>query len=187
MDMQDGTSMVLEEAGCPTGGNGCETGGELAAGAPDAAADRAGQAECTLIFWAIARGLKPAAGWFKAAGLSERHVAALARQHSGQLARLRQLSAGGELLDENELLVLLRARLGEALLEADSLRELNEAARILEKLPAASSLDEAEDDELSLEEAIAEARRLLAELDSDPYDSHPALSRPVVAGDGAAQ
>ena len=143
--------------------------------------------DCTLILWAIARGLRPAAGWFKALGLSERQVAALARQHSGRVARLRQLQTAGELLDDGELLVLLRARLAEALIEARSVKELSEAARILEKLPAGESADEADDDDLSLEEAIAEARRLLKELDSDPYDKHPALRKPAVGPDGAAR
>ncbi len=178
-------STALDRAGCSAGGNGREAGGEVDLDAAGAAAGE--QAECALILWAVARGLKPAEGWFRATGLSERQVAALARRHGAQVARLRQLQTVGQLLDDGELLILLRARLTEALIEAESVKELSEAARILEKLPAAGSPDDDDEDDLSLEEAIAEARRLLRELDSDPYDRHPALKKPVVAQDGAAQ
>ena len=115
MDMHDRESTVLEEEDCLVGGNGSEVGGELAADGLNPPA--AELAECTLILWAVARGLRPAEGWFKAVGLSERQVATLARQHGGQVARLRQLHTAGELLDDGELLVLLRARLAEGLIE----------------------------------------------------------------------
>lgn len=183
--MHDNESTVLEEKDCLAGGNGCEAGGEIAADGLNPPA--AEQAECTLILWAVARGLRPAEGWFKAVGLSERQVASLVRQHGGQLARLRQLHTAGELLDDAELLVLLRARLAEGLIEAKSVKELSEVARMLEKLPHAASPAETDEDDLSLEEAIAEARRLLNELENDPYDKHPALRKPQLGPDGAAR
>lgn len=188
MDMHDIASRVPTEVECPADGNGREMDGELATGELNLhGSDPGEQVDCALILWAVARGLKPAGGWFRAAGLSKRQVAALARRHGRELARLRQFNAIGELLDDDGLLLLLRARLAEALIEAKSVKELSEAARILERLHGGGSPAETDEEELSLEEAIAEARRLLDELESDPYDRHPALKKPAVGPDGAAR
>lgn len=132
----------------------------------------------SLLLWAIACGLTPDGGWFAEARLAQREVAAIASDRRTELGRMRLYHAIGRRLDRELLAVLLRARLAEMLLGASTPRELAEAVRVFERLPDDAPMGPAED--LSLDEAIDEARRLLRELDSDPYEGHPDVTKPVI-------
>jgi hypothetical protein len=133
-------------------------------------------ADQDLLLWALANGLKPAGGWFRALQLSQRDLAALSRRNSARFEHLRRLEVIGRLMASEQLAVLLRARLAEMLLAAKGPRELAEAMRVYEKLPAgppenrvaAAAGEDLALDEGDLRETMDEARRLLRELDSDP-------------------
>ena len=134
-----------------------------------------------LLLWAVACGLKPARGWHHAIQMNTAAVRQLAAGHEKTLARYRLFHAIGEILDQQHLALMLRARLAEQILTATSGKELAEAVRVFEKLPGgakpaggtsmaatagvplAGSGDELAG--MDLDTAIAEARRLLTELD----------------------
>lgn len=165
-------------------------------GAEDAteAASSAGCDECSscenangqagpaqLLLWVLALGLTPERGWFHAAGRTNDEMKELAALHSVEVEELRQLQAIGVMVREEQLAAVLRARLAEQLLAAQSPKDLYEAVRVYEKLPklavpagkqadaAGHAVAEASPEEdINLEAAIAEARKLLSELDSLP-------------------
>jgi hypothetical protein len=131
-----------------------------------------------LLLWALATGLEPPAGWYRALKLSRRDLNALSERHRARFEHLRRLEVIGQLLAGRQLAVLLRARLAEMLLAARSPKELAEAMRAFEKLPAGAGGDGAaltpdgapaqELDDGDLRETMDEARRLLRELENDP-------------------
>jgi len=133
-------------------------------------------ADQDLLLWALANGLKPAGGWFRTLQLSQRDLAALSRRNSARFEHLRRMEVIGRLMASEQLAVLLRARLAEMLLAAKGPRDLAEAMRVFEKLPAGPPENRAAAaagadlalDEGDLRETMDEARRLLRELDSDP-------------------
>jgi len=126
-----------------------------------------------LLLWVLALGLAPDGGWFKAAGRSNDVMKELAAHHAVDVEELRQLQAIGEMVRDEQLAALLRARLAEQLLAARSAKELLEAVRVYEKLPqlagaTGAQAEAAGEDDTDIEAAIAEARKLLSELDSLP-------------------
>jgi hypothetical protein len=126
-----------------------------------------------LLLWALASGIEPEAGWFRAVRLSRRELTALSERHADRFSRLRLLKTIGQITERRHLEVLLKSRLAEMLLSAAGPRELTEISRVLEKLPAARSAETGNDvnsdlDGLELAEAMSEARRLLSELERDP-------------------
>jgi hypothetical protein len=133
-------------------------------------------ADQDLLLWALANGLRPAGGWFRTLQLRQRDLAALARRNSARFEHLRRMEVIGRLMASEQLAVLLRARLAEMLLAAKAPKDLAEAMRVFEKLPAgppeSSTVDSAGADialdEGDLRATMDEARRLLRELDSDP-------------------
>lgn len=131
-----------------------------------------------LLLWALANGLEPEGGWFRSVQLSRRDLAALSHAHQARFEQLRRMKEIGKLVVPEQLAVLLRARLLQMLLAATGPKELAEGLRVFEKLPATSArsttdsgADAALDpqlDEDELRQTMAEARRLLRELESDP-------------------
>jgi len=143
----------------------------------DEVAPQAG-AEDDLLLWALANGLEPEGGWFRALKLSRRDLAELSVEHRERFKQLQRMEVIGRLLLADQLAVLLKARLAQMLLAASGPKELAEAMRVFEKLPApavdsragAADTDapDLELDEGELRETMDEARRLLRELESDP-------------------
>jgi hypothetical protein len=126
-----------------------------------------------LLLWVLALGLTPECGWFKAVGRTNDEMKALACLHSVEVTELRLLQAIGAMVRDEQLAALLRARLADQLLAARSAKELYEAVRVYEKLPqlagaTGAKADAAGEDDTDVEAAIAEARKLLSELDSLP-------------------
>jgi len=131
-----------------------------------------------LLLWALANGLEPEGGWFRALKLSRGDLAALSQEHQARFEQLRRMEVIGKLLANEQLAVLLKARLAQMLLAAKGPKELAEAMRVFEKLPATTAearADAAADaaldlelDEGGLRETMDEARRLLRELEDDP-------------------
>jgi hypothetical protein len=131
-----------------------------------------------LLLWALANGLEPEGGWYRALKLSRRDLKALSEEHRARFEQLRRMEVIGRLLFADQLAVLLRARLAQMLLAASGPKELGEALRVFEKLPAHATPADSDGadgaalnlelDEGELRETMDEARRLLKELEADP-------------------
>lgn len=144
----------------------------------DGTAEQMASDDQDLLLWALANGLEPEGGWFRTLKLSRRELDALASQHRPRFEQLKRMEVIGRLLFADQLAVLLKARLAQMLLAASGPKELVEAVRVYEKLPAApvpAARDATDGDALDLEldegelrETMDEARRLLKELEADP-------------------
>lgn len=124
----------------------------------------------TLLLLAHASGIKPATSWYRELGVSQQQLTELAGAQQAAVDYYRRLLVVGGLFTEQHLALILRARLAEQVIAASSAKELAEAVRVLEKLPALSPpADSAEGlaelDTAGLEAAVSEARALLTELD----------------------
>ena len=144
------------------------------AGMDGSSGDGPGQvAPAQLLLWVLAQGLVPEGGWHKSVGCSNNEMKEVAARHGVEISELKQLQAIGAMVRDEQLAALLRARLADRLLAARSAKELLEAVRVFEKLPqlagAAGAQAEAPgEDDTDIEALIAEARKLLGELDSLP-------------------
>jgi hypothetical protein len=150
-----------------------------------------------LVLLAAAVGLSPAGGW-QAAGVTQQQLRELKRAEVGRLNELRQLAALGELYPAPLLTHLLKARLAQRLLASDNAAELERLAKIIERLPdEAAGRDsvpakpssgngtqagtdarptkaadpDADVDSMELAEALAEAKRLIAQLETTGHDA----------------
>lgn len=124
----------------------------------------------TLLLLAHASGVKPATSWYRELGVSQQQLTELAGAQQAAVDYYRRLLVVGGLFTEQHLALILRARLAEQVIAATSAKELAEAVRVLEKLPALSPQPDADGtaaelDTAGLEAAVSEARALLAELD----------------------
>jgi uncharacterized protein with PIN domain len=157
-----GTGGVTEATSAADGGR--DPGGEKVRGQA---------APAQLLLWVLAQGQAPDGGWHKAVGRSNDEMKTLAAAHNVEVAELRLLQAIGAMVRDEQLAAVLRARLAEQLLAARSAKELLEAVRVYEKLPqlagaTGAQAEAAGEDDTDIEAAIAEARKLLSELDSLP-------------------
>ncbi len=125
-----------------------------------------------LMLLAVACGLKPRPGWYRVTNLTREEVMLRVAPHRERVQRLRLQSAIGAVIGREHLARLLRARLAREIVAAESIKDLVEAVRVLEKLPlepaasdggpATGALDDL--DNVDLEAAVAEAKRLLSDL-----------------------
>jgi hypothetical protein len=133
-------------------------------------------ASLDLLLLALAGERSPECGWFNSIGLSLEQLRRVKQEQPARYARMRLLRGIGRLLERDDLLILLKARLAEQLLAAEGAGELEKLIRVLDKVPgpagssgqAAANAATAEDDDLEgmdLDTAVAEARQLLSALD----------------------
>ncbi len=120
--------------------------------------------------------------WALAGDGVEDQALTLGQAEAQPYARVRQLRRLGAMLGREELAVLLRARLAEQLLKAGSAAELAALLRVFDKIPERAELqaqqvtvadgannhpDGFEITGLDLATAVAEAQRLLAEIEDE--------------------
>jgi len=113
-------------------------------------------------------------------GLSQTDIKRLPRLERERLSHLRLLQAAGERLGPAELSALMRARLAEMLLSAESAQELAALLRAGERFgnpPVAKSIPVAASDQdlgpYDLAGAVREARKLLSEIDTEEAQGLP--------------
>lgn len=138
-----------------------------------------------LLLWVLAGDRQAEADGRRALGLSIAQAKAVREACAGRYERVRQMRHLGALLTRDELALLFRARLAELLLRSDSASDLAALLRVFDKVPErADLLDaslnatvqtqyQADGNELSgldLAECVAEAQRLLAEIEEDAGD-----------------
>jgi hypothetical protein len=167
--------------------------GKVAAG--DSASPEAGGAE--LLLWALAGDRQCEAEGRRALGMSIAEAKAVRDAHAGRFERLRQLRNLGALLTRDDLAVLFRARLAELLLRSDSAGDLAALLRVFDKVPQPAELLDAGLDagqaakyqpdgndlsSLDLAECVAEAQRLLAEIEDEAVDRHVRAAQGRTAG-----
>jgi len=129
----------------------------------------------SLLLWALAADKKPQEGWFRATGVTLDQLQDFGKSCFKRLKRMKLMRTIGKLVRRSELLTLLKAKVAELLLGAISLADLDKLARVIERLPmgddepvsSAEAVAEVEE-ELSLDEAVAEARRLITMLEQEP-------------------
>jgi hypothetical protein len=150
------------------------------AAASDSAAPEAAGNE--LLLWMLAGDRHCEAEGRRALGLSLAEAKAVRDTHAVRFERVRQLRCLGALLTRDELAVLFRARLAELLLRSDSASDLAALLRVFDKVPQRADLLESSPSEghsiqyqpdgndlssLDLAECIAEAQRLLAQIEEE--------------------
>lgn len=146
----------------------------------DSAAPDAGGAE--LLLWMLAGDKRCEAEGRRALGMSVAEAQAVRAACAQRYVRVRQLRSLGALLTREDLALLFRARVAEQLLRSDSASDLAALLRVFDKVPQrAELLDSCPDSGstnqyqpdgnslsgLDLAECIAEAQRLLAEIESE--------------------
>ena len=190
-----------------------ETSPESSGGQPPVEGGTSAGPRTDLVLLALAAGLEPSGGW-QSAGIYLKQLARLKKEQTARLAELRTLTALGGSLQAVLLTDLLKARVYERLLASDSAAELERLAKIIERLPedpvgrasvpakpindkaalagtkARPTADQNPDsdiDAMELEEALAEAKRLIAQLDDGKGQSlAPACIPPLVSGSPAS-
>jgi hypothetical protein len=135
-----------------------------------------------LLLWVLAGDRQSEAEGRRALGLSIAEAKTVRDACATRFERVRQLRSLGALLTRDELAVLLRARLAEVLLRSDSASDLAALLRVFDKVPQRAELLESSPGEghatqyqpdgidlssLDLAECVAEAQRLLAEIESE--------------------
>lgn len=141
-----------------------DAGGSSGAGSAD------GVAQSSLL-WALIAAEGESTQVARDAGLRLSEARALLND-TAQVQRIRRLRAAGAAIAQSELALMARAVFAELLLSSRGGSDLAALIRVFDKLPGAGvagSTDEALLDEisgLSLDEAVAKARRLLSEIDA---------------------
>lgn len=135
-----------------------------------------------LLLWVLAGDRQAEADGRRALGLSIAQAKAVREECASRYERVRQLRSLGALLTRDELALLFRARLAELLLRSDSASDLAALLRVFDKVPeradllgssqsiAAQTQYQPDGNELSgldLAECVAEAQRLLAEIEEE--------------------
>lgn len=205
-------SAVAEAAVALVAGNGMAEGQATAPGllveAPRRPARRsvkADAAEATngaargleLLLWVAAGGGPEGALAAKACGVSRQALRNLRLEHPEAARRAMELRRLGEAISRDELSLLLRARVAEMLIQASGASELAALLRVFDKLPvldseaqARAEADRAAVDplagitELDLAASVAEARRLLEEIDAEEAGGRLAVA--AAAGENGA-
>ena len=136
----------------------------------DAAEEAADDDLARLAIWAAACGITPVGGWFRATGLTKADLLKRLRADHAESRRARLYNALAPEFGRELIVRLAGVRLTEFLLAADGPKELLDALRLLDKLPAPATAPGPADDtaDMDLVQVIAETRRVLDVLDDDP-------------------
>jgi hypothetical protein len=122
-------------------------------------------------------GIVPEGGW-QDAGLSQKLLSDLRRSNNKLYTQYRAQAVMARLLTRALLADVLRSRVLEQLMAADTAAELERLAKIIERLPERQAASTGEDTKgcacllpdasgLSLAETLAEARQLVGELEQE--------------------
>ncbi|MBN2080911.1 hypothetical protein JW859_01765 [bacterium] len=124
-----------------------------------------------LAVWAAACGITPAGGWFRATGLTKEQLRKRLKADQAESRRARLFNALAPEVGRELIVRLAGVRLTEFLLLAEGPKELLDALRLLDKLPAPAAGDAPVEDDtagLNLVQVIEETRRVLDVLEDDP-------------------